>query len=76
MPNILKGGDGSIASKKADLYRIWPISSGVCLRPLIVRSPSARQLIVNQLCNPHGSPKQSTEVVDKPVEKAEAGCEL
>jgi hypothetical protein len=75
MPDILKGETARLPLKR-HIYKIWLILSGLCSRPLIVRSPSTRQLIVNELCNCMSSPKQSTEVVDNPVENADVGFEL
>ena len=49
-PDILKE-ETARPPPKRHIYRVWLISSGLCLHPLIVRSPSTRQLIVNELCN-------------------------
>ena len=74
MPDILKGETARLPPKR-HIHRVWLISRDLCLRPLIVLSPSIRQLIVNKV-QLHGSPKQSTKVVDNSVEKAEVRCEL
>jgi hypothetical protein len=74
MPDILRGR--RLDPSKKHIYRVWLISSGLCLHPLIVRSPSTRQLIVNELCNCLALPKQSTEVVDNLVEKDDVDREL
>jgi hypothetical protein len=50
MPDILKGGRLDCI-QKGHIHRVWLISSDLCLCPLIVLSPSIRQLIVNKLCN-------------------------
>src|SRR6516162_2664032 len=50
MPDILKGETARLPLKR-HIYKIWLILSGLCSRPLIVRSPSTRQLIVNELYN-------------------------
>ena len=50
MPDILKGETARLPPK-THIHRVWRISRDLCLRPLIVLSPSIRQLIVNKLCN-------------------------
>ena len=50
MPDILKGETARLPPKR-HIPRVWLISRDLCLRPLIVLSPSIRQLIVNKLCN-------------------------
>ena len=50
MPDILKGETARLPPK-TNIHRVWLISRDLCLRPLIVLSPSIRQLIVNKLCN-------------------------
>jgi len=50
MPNILKE-ETARRPPKRQIYVVWLISTRLGLYPLIVRSPSTRQLIVNKLCN-------------------------
>ena len=50
VPDILKSEKARL-SPKTRIYRVWLISSRLCSRPLVVRSPSTRQLIVNELCD-------------------------
>ena len=50
VPDILKSETARLPPKRR-IYRVLLISSRLCPRPLVVRGPSTRQLIVNELCD-------------------------
>jgi hypothetical protein len=75
MPDILKG-ETARPPPKRHIYRVWLIFKQFVFAFFNHSQSSHASINLQSAAQLHGSPKQSTEVVDNLVEKADADREL